>query len=200
VEESDEELSRDQGIDDDENHWNPNGGKLISVFGAIFEDQEAGASIESTDSKHSNEDKEASQNVSEVELQKMLQVENEAIPGTLAVWVTRDGHKSIGHRVKVFNQILKARDEAFKEAADAHNDSILSSLALRSADECVNHNSEHEHNGVEKGAKSNGARVLEVGNGHAGNNASTSSLISVRREVELCGSDHVDKLGLFTNE
>lgn len=121
MEESYEELSSDQGIENNENHWNPNRGELISILSSISEDQIAWASIEGGNGKHTNEYEHASQNISKVELDKMLQVKDETTPGTLAVWVTRDSHESIGHGVKVFNQILKARDEAFEEASNDYN-------------------------------------------------------------------------------
>jgi len=130
----------------------------------------------------------------------MLQVKNETIPSTLAVWVTRDSHKCVGHRVQVLNQILKARDKAFKEASNAHDHSIPSGFALGSIDKSVNHNFENENNGVKEGSKGNGTRMLEVSNGHTSYNASRSRLISVGREVELSGRDHVHELGLFTDE
>jgi len=39
VEESDEQLSSDQGIENNENHWNPNRGELIGILSSISEDQ-----------------------------------------------------------------------------------------------------------------------------------------------------------------
>ena len=200
MEESDEQLSGDQSENDDEDHWDPNRGELVGILSSVFEDQEAWASVKSTDSKHTDEDEEACQDVCEVELDEMFQVENETIPGTLAVWVTRDGHESIGPRVQFLNQTLKARDKTFKEAANTHSDSTSTSSALRSVNNAVNDNSDHDNNGVEKGSKGDGTRMLEVSNGHTWNDACRSSLISVGREVELSSSDHIDKLSLFTDE
>jgi hypothetical protein len=130
----------------------------------------------------------------------VLEVHHESIPGTLAIGITRDGHVSIGIQVDVLDQALKAAHAAFEEASDAGNDSIVSGVLLSGIDEGVDDGSEDGNEGVDEGSEGDGTGVLEVSNGHTSADTGRSLLISVGSEVVLGGTDHVDELGLLSDE
>lgn len=199
-EESNEQLSNNEGGNHDQNDWNPDGGDQVSVLEAVGHDQVAGTSVECNDGKDTHEDEHVGEGVGEVELDEVLEVHHESIPGTLAVGITRDGHVSIGIEVDVLNKALKAAHAAFKEASDAGNDSIVSGVLLGGIDEGVNDGSEDGDEGVDEGSEGDGTGVLEVGDGHTSADTGGSLLISVGSEIVLGGTDHVDELGLLSDE
>ena len=200
VEEANEQFGSDQGVNNDEDHRNPNGWELIGILGSVSENQVACTSVEGSNGEHTNKDEHSSQNISEVELDKMLQVEDEATPGTLAVWVSRNSHECIGHQVQVLNQILEASNEASQKAANENNQSIVSVILFRGVGNGIDKHSQHEHDSMKERAQSDWAGVFEVGDHHTSNDTWRSSLFSVGWEVELSSRDHVNEFGLFADE
>jgi hypothetical protein len=199
-EESNEQLSNDEGGNHDQNDWNPDGGDQMSVLESVDHDKVAGTSVEGNDGKDTHEDEHVGEGVGEVEFDEVLEVHHESVPGTLAIGITRDGHVSIGIKVDVLDEALKATHAALEEASEAGNDSIVSGVLLGGIDEGVNDGSEDGNEGVDEGSEGDGTGVLEVGNGHTSANTGRALLISVGSEVILGGTDHVDELVLLSNE
>jgi len=141
-----EEHHRDHQSDDgDDDDWTVDEADLLGICReGVMKQQVAGTGVGGDDTEAAHKDKHLADGNRHVELNAVLQVEDEAVPGRRAVRVARDAHHSVAKGRQILNQSLEAVEAARNEATDDFGDSVIAILHGRLCS-LVNHMDNNKH-------------------------------------------------------
>jgi hypothetical protein len=111
-EETDEKSSGNQRGNGNNYRWSCEVLEVVIALGAIFAHQEEGKAVEGHYKQVSDKHEHTGKGFSEVELNAVLQIDNEAVPSAGAKRVTADSHVRVGDEVDVVDGVFETLEAA----------------------------------------------------------------------------------------
>mmetsp|Transcript_37007 Transcript_37007/g.56741 ORF Transcript_37007/g.56741 Transcript_37007/m.56741 type:complete len:224 (-) Transcript_37007:1333-2004(-) len=127
VEESEEDGGGNEGQESHHDNRPSEGVHLGGIADDVGHRKVHEAAVKGNDHHRSNEHEEGGELVGEVELDAVLQVDQEAVPGRGAVALAGDGHECVGELRQVLNHVLEATSAAESDGSSDLGSGVVGS-------------------------------------------------------------------------